>query len=136
MNVFHPLDFTLVQRDDYLPANLMIDFLLFAKGLHRLLPLTAIDGLQGTRLVIDARMKNTGIVTRLVNCQVSFLLQDYNVLVGMAFGQAIRGGKSHYADAQDTDVTLHDASIYLDLAKGPIEVNVSAVGIKDLACGV
>jgi hypothetical protein len=104
VDFFHPRDFFLVQGHDYLSAKFVIDFLFAAKVLHRQFAFPAIDCLERTGFVVNARMQDTGVMTSLVLGQNSFLLEDHDFSVWESRAYSIGRGQPDDSTPDDTNV--------------------------------
>jgi hypothetical protein len=80
-------EFLFGHSDNHLAAELKRDAFLSAESLHGDFSLSAVDGLQGPRAVVDPRVENAGVVPRLMISDVGFLFEEGDSQVRSALSQ-------------------------------------------------
>ena len=103
-----------VDGDDHLAADLVGDSLGRAELFHGLLAGPAVDRLERTRLVVDARVQDARVVAGLMMGQLGFLFEHHDAPAGVLPRDLIGRGQTDNSSANDRDIHLfHHASDFI-----------------------
>jgi hypothetical protein len=83
IKIFQQRDLVFLNRDDYLPANLVRDGVLPAKCQHGAIPHPGKPGFKTAGLIIDTRVYDSAVPAGLVKGQLGFLLQNNKPQTGL-----------------------------------------------------
>src|SRR5215471_19103484 len=92
--------------DNNFAANLILNPFRSTKRLHGLLASAAINGLERTRLIVNAGMEHARIMPRLVLCQLRFLFEYHDTTLGKPLCQVVSGCEPDNPPTNDGHVCL------------------------------
>src|SRR5688572_22396542 len=111
MQFFEPRKLGCICRNDNLPATLMRDPVLLAEAVHRFAPFDAILCFQRARFVVQTGMDDAAVVAGLMRREPVLRLEQNHSQAWPSRQQRVRGGKAHYAAADDCNVVSHFSHI-------------------------